>query len=54
MRPIVCKSLGKDEKARAVMKAFLDKKLVVGYSLLMGEDEVKKMLGDDMRVNAKL
>ena len=26
MRPIVCKSLGKDEKARAVMKAFLDKK----------------------------
>jgi len=26
VRPIVCKSLGKDEKARAVMKAFLDKK----------------------------
>ena len=26
----------------------------VGYPLLMGEDEVKKLLGGDMRVNAKL
>ncbi len=27
---------------------------VVGYPMLIGEVEVKKMLGSDMRVNAKL